>query len=258
MGKSAPTRTLTKDAGQSTTQPPPESAIAEPVSDVEAHLTKLGAQLELLRAQVRQAQQLASMGTAAAMIAHEVRNLLTPIRAYAQRALDEDDGELQRKALQVTLRSAAVLVGMCERILEVSAAKPPARKPVSIHGAAHDAAESLCRDLAKDGIRFTVKVDESLTAWADPLQLQQVFFNLFLNARKAMASSHNGRLTVTASREENIVRIEVKDTGNGIPAAVLPHAFDPFQTSKPTNGSGPRLCAGLGLALCRDLVEESC
>jgi len=239
-------------------QPPARTRPTESVpAGVETHLANLETQLELLRTRVRQAQQLASLGTAAATIAHEVNNLLTPILSYAQAALDEGDVELQRKALTVTIKNVRMLVAMSDRVLQISAAKPACLQSVSVRTTVQDAIESLCRDLTKDGITLSNKVDEALTAWADPLQLQQVLFNLFLNAREAMASSHSGRLTVTGKRDGDRVVIEVKDTGKGIPPDLLPHIFDPLNSSKSTDRTSRDRCKGLGLALCRDLVEEN-
>jgi signal transduction histidine kinase len=229
----------------------------KPRATVETHLANLEDRLDLLRAQVRQSQQLASLGTAAATIAHEVNNLLTPILSYAQAALEGGDTELQKKALTVTMKNVQMLVAMADRVLQISAAKPAEIQAVSVCAAARSAAESLCRDLSKDGIALSIKVDESLTAWADPLQLQQVLFNLFLNARDAMKSLHSGRLTVTAGRDKDRTIIEVQDTGKGVPPDLLPHIFDPLKSSKSTDGNGRERCKGLGLALCRDLVEEN-
>ncbi|UCE61102.1 MAG: hypothetical protein JSU63_04995 [Phycisphaerales bacterium] len=254
MVRHPPVRTRTIDNLHPTAVTP---VVEGSESAVEAHLGQLEDKLTLLKAQVHQAQQLAGLGTAAAMFAHEVSNLLTPILAYAQRALEEDDQPLQRKALTVTTKNVHMLMAMSERILEISAAKPTNRQAVPVKTVANDAQESLCRDLAKDGIRFIVKVDESLTVWADPLQLQQVLFNLFLNARSAMSASHNGRLTVTGACEGGEVVIEVKDTGKGIAPDLLTDVFNALQTSKPVEGDGPKRCAGLGLALCRDLIEEN-
>ena len=254
IAKQTPCRTRTRDREAPTSCP---QAPSDPTSTVESHVESLEARFEVLKAQVRQAQQLASLGGAAAMIAHEVSNLLTPIQSYAQTALESDDPALQKKALRVTLKNAQMLAAMSERVLEIGAAKPPVRQAVSIHTAAHDAVESLCRDLSKDGISLSVEVDQLLTVWADPLQLAQVLFNLFLNARNAMASMHQGRLVVTAARRQDRVVLKVADTGPGIPADLLANVFDPLQTSKPIDRNGRQRCAGLGLALCRDLVEEN-
>lgn len=247
---STPVRTRSRHAGE-------ELAGAANVSAVEAQLAALQARLDTLRAQVRQAQQLAHLGTAAATIAHEVNNLLTPIYSYAKYALEADEPDLYRKALTVTCRNTQMLVAMSERVLSISAAKPAAPQAVKVREAALLASESLCRDVRKDGLTLVVEVDDDIVVQADPLHVQQVFFNLFLNARSAMAPQHQGRLVVCAGAADDRVRITVRDTGPGIAPELLPHIFDALQSSKPLTAEGPQRCAGLGLALCRDLVTEN-
>ena len=227
------------------------------VSPIEDRFAQLSAQFDRLKAQVRQAQQLANLGTAAATLAHEVNNLLTPIRAYAEYALTSGDQELMRKALAVTNKNAQMVIAMSTRILEISAAKPQKTERVVVRAVVEDALASMCRDLSRDGIDLTVRVDESLTVQVDPLQFQQVLFNLFLNAREAMSATHSGRLTISATRREDTIVIEIRNTGDPIPVELLPHLFEPFQTSKPVEREGRRRCGGLGLALCRDLIEEN-
>ncbi len=258
-------------------------------ASVDDRFAQLSAQFDLLKAQVRQAQQLASLGTAAATIAHEVNNLLTPILSYAEYALQADDVPLAKKALTITVRNAKMLIAMSERVLELGAAKRTSRENVNVREAVEDAIASLCRDLAKDGIELSVNVDPSLEVVADPLQMRQILFNLFLNAREAMAPNHSGRLTVTtpqnrdregargtrdeatkARRHEeaiadrrstisvpNRVVLEIRNTGNPIPVELLPRIFEPFQSSKPARRNGRSRCGGLGLALVKDLVEEN-
>lgn len=224
-------------------------------ASVEAGIRKLEARLEDLTAQVRQAQQLASLGTAAAMIAHEVNNFLTPMRSWAQAALESGDAELQRKALEVVLNNACILGAMSERVLTLGAAKAVTQEAVCIRVAAEDAAASLCRDPSKDGIVFRIDTEEAAVALADPLQVRQILFNLLLNARNALAPRRRGRLTVSARRHGDWIITTVADDGPGIAARVLPHVFDPLWTSKSKTDDQPKRCAGLGLALCRDLVE---
>ncbi len=265
MVRNPPVRARTVD-GHSYAEPPvpgkadTKTTSAEPGSDaaiVERELERLQGQLTQLKAQVRQAQQLAGLGTAAATFAHEVNNLLTPVKSYARAALADDDRDLQRKALAVTVKNVELLVAMSARVLSITAAKPPVREAVLVRQVVDDAVASLCRDPSKDGIRLAIRLDESLTVWADSLQLQQVLFNLLLNASSAMRSSHGGRLTIDATREVDTVVIQVKDNGPGIPEDTLPYIFDPLQTSKPVDSNGRQRCAGLGLALCRDLVTEN-
>ncbi len=239
-------------------QPPATAETTDiATSALETHLANLEEQLNLLRAQVRQAQQLASLGTAAATIAHEVNNLLTPILSYAQAALDTGDLDLQKKALSVTVKNVRMLVAMADRVLQINAAKPIKPEITLLQEAATDAVDSLCRDLSKDGITLSIRIDEGLTAWVDPLHLRQVLFNLLLNARQALLSSHSGRITITGRREGKQTVLEVIDTGAGIAPELLPHIFDPLNSSKVPDADEKERCKGLGLALCRDLVDEN-
>ena len=238
-------------------QPVRQAPKDKTASSVEEQFARLESRFQLLQAQVRQAQQLSSLGTVAATIAHEVNNLLTPILSYVQAALGEGDVELKNKALSVTLKNVQMLIAMSDRVLEISAARPPRREAVPVKQMVQDAIDSLCRDLSRDGIRLNVQMDESLTVWADGLQLRQILFNLFLNAREAMIATNSGRLTISDQSKGNQVIIEVHNTGDPIPPDLLPHIFDPLQTSKPINGEGKLRCGGLGLALCSDLIEEN-
>lgn len=236
--------------------PPPHQAPAAN-STLEDHVARLDQQLVQLRAQVRQAQQLAHMGIAAPMIAHEVNNLLTPILSYAGYARGCDDVELKNKALDVTVKNVKMLVEMSERVLQVSAASSSRAESCRLSSVVQDALDSMCRDLSKDGIKLVLDIDEGSQAWCDPLQLQQVLFNLFLNARKAMAKKHGGRLTVAARQIDRCAVITIKDTGEGIAPEILPYVFDPLQSSKKSREDGRHRCSGLGLALCRDLIQEN-
>lgn len=238
---------------------PPGKRIPTPLvpAPVESRLGELQAQLDQLRSQVRQAQQLSALGAAAATIAHEFNNLLTPVLAYATAALGTDDTELHRKALTRCVKNVGLLVPMSQRILEIGAASTGTPEDVPVAQVVRDATESLCRDLAKDGINFVATIDESLTVRFVRLQLQQVLFNLFLNAREALCKVRGGRLTVSASCENDCVVLEVGNGGDPIPVALLPHVFESFQSSKTGSPAGEKRCSGLGLALCRDLVEEN-
>lgn len=219
-------------------------------------LERAEAQLATVRQQLRQTQQLASLGAAATMLAHEFNNLMTPMVAYARFALDSDDDALRVKALEMTLKQTAVITAMSDRIVRLAVNKPLAPESVGLGEVVEESVASLCRDLSKDGITLKISIDDSLKVWADAKHLQQVFFNLLLNARRAL-DKRKGRITIQAEPiADRRIRIEFRDTGCGIPGAELDHIFDPFVTSK-GNGSGSGAgVSGLGLTICRELVHE--
>ena len=88
----------------------------------------------------------------------------------------------------------------------------------------------MCRDFGKDGITVEVQIPEGLFIWAVPVQIQQVFMNLILNARDAMLP-RGGTLTIRAIEKTDTVQIEVADTGCGIEPAHLKNIFESFFNS---------------------------
>jgi two-component system NtrC family sensor kinase len=238
---------------------------------VQTRLDDASQQLAALRQELRQMHRLTVLGTAAAMIAHEFNNLMTPLIGYARFALDSGDPGLMEKALHTTLKQAAIVTPMCERILGLASDEASTFTEVNVREVVEESVACLCRDLSKDGIRLTVAVDDSLTVLADAKQLQQVLINLLLNAREAIGES-SGRITIEAERAgPHMVALNVRDTGCGISPERMKRIFEPFVTSKGdacaagtddsgSDASGSRDLArrgvGLGLALCHDIIEE--
>jgi signal transduction histidine kinase len=105
------------------------------------------------------------------------------------------------------------------------------------------------------GVTLAVSIPRDLPrVLVDPGHLQQVLINLLTNAIEATPAG--GRVEVTGAHRDDDgrpgVAVEVRDTGSGIPEDVLPRIFDPFFSTKPV-----REGAGLGLAICRDLVRSN-
>ena len=233
-----------------------QAASSSSTSTLEAHFALLEQQITQLKVQVRQAQQLSNLGTIAALIAHEFNNVLCPMQAYASYALAEGDPDLTRKALEKTVNNSKVLKAMSERLLTLGAAKIPDFKLTSLRQVVDEAVASLCRDLSKDRIRFKCEVDDETNVWGDPLHLQQVFFNLLLNARAVLTKNGGGKLSISARPVAGEVVVEMSDNGPGIAPEIRERIFDPFASTRPTGTDGRKRCGGLGLALCKDIVEE--
>jgi two-component system sensor histidine kinase HupT/HoxJ len=107
-------------------------------------------------------------------------------------------------------------------------------------------------ELDRDGIRIVTEVATVPSVYADQDQIRQVLLNLVQNAQQAMAKHPGQRvLTLRVSESDGRVRVEVRDTGPGIPPEVLPRIFDAFFTTKPA-GDG----TGLGLWVSYGIVEQ--
>lgn len=222
---------------------------------LQTEFDNLVTRIEQLQAQVRQAQKLASLGATAAMIAHEFNNLFTPIVAYARHALDTSDVPLMKKALEKTLTQVETMRNMSDRVIGLAKQGDAAIRAVNVAKIAGNAVECLCRDLGKDNITVQTQIDPTLEVRANESSLLQVMFNLVINARQAMLG-RRGRLTIDASAREGRVDLSVRDTGCGIPPENLHRIFEPFFSTK-TNADKPdRRGLGLGLAICREMIEE--
>ena len=229
-----------------------------------SRIAEMQQQLDALREQLTESQRLATIGTIAAVIAHEFNNLLTPIVSYSQYALssansDAPDMELVRKALGKAFQSSSKAGQICTSMLGLARGESTLG-PVEVQRLVDETLSVLARDPQKDGIALRVQVQPGLTVVGDTVQLEQVLLNLLINARHAMLG-RGGSITVKAGRapdggDDADVRIQVIDTGPGIPEKHLGKIFLPFFTTKGTARKGEAKGTGLGLAICKEIVEH--
>lgn len=256
LDETAPNRNHTTPRSM---QEPPRSSLPpdETASlDVEAHLDGLEQHLSDLQKQVQKLQRLASLGTVATILAHEFNNLLTPILSYSQYALNSDDPEFLRSAVEKTHKNAQRLSSLCTKILGIATDDRMGPIAAEIKPLLNSAVECMGRDPGKDGIQVIINVDEGLKARAHVGSLQQVLFNLVLNARQAMLDK-DGCLTLSARKtEEGHVEITLADTGHGIPPELMDKIFEPFFSTREHETQQDRQGIGLGLHICRQLMEE--
>jgi signal transduction histidine kinase len=211
---------------------------------------------EALRSQNVQLQTLANLGSATAMIAHEINNLLTPLSSYAALAAQNPgDKALVEKVLGRTVRNCQRAAKIMQSLLGMANGQRQQGEEVDVKTLVEEVFTGLCRDFTKDGITVEVHVPEDLRVHCVPVQMQQVLMNLVLNARDAMLG-RGGFLRVDASRTDGCVELAVRDTGAGITPENLQDIFRPFFTTKsgqdyPAAGSG----SGVGLAFCRRITE---
>jgi PAS domain S-box-containing protein len=204
--------------------------------------------------QLRISEKMASLGLLAAGVAHEVNTPLTGISSYTQILLEGADPAdprtpLLEKIEKQTFRAARIINGLLN-LSRPNAAEASERTIVDLNVVISDVLTLLEHQFEKGRIKIRRELS------ADPVnivgfefKLQQVFLNLFLNARDAMASG--GWLTIATRLDGGEAVAEVSDTGSGIPPEHLARIYDPFFTTKAI-GQG----TGLGLSITYGIVRE--
>ncbi len=206
-----------------------------------------------LEEQLQISEKMASIGLLAAGVAHEVNTPLTGISSYTQMLLENADPadprtQILEKIERQTFRAAKIVNGL----LTLSRPGTPGgeRAPVDLNAVINDVYSLVEHQFEVGRIKVRRELaQEPLLVLGIEHQLQQVFLNLFLNARDAMP--RGGWLTVSSRTDGSGVIVEIADTGSGIPPEQLARIYDPFFTTKAI-GRG----TGLGLSISYGIVRE--
>lgn len=200
-----------------------------------------------------QADKLSSIGLLAAGVAHEVNTPLAVISTYAQMLAkqvhgDEQKSKLLDKIAKQTFRASEIV----NSLLNFSRTSSTDFTDIDLNRVVRETLSLLEHQFEKAGVRVESSFAESLPPIrGNAGKLQQVFLNLFLNARDAMAELSGGRLQVVTSETAGGVGVEIRDSGPGIARDHLDRIFDPFFTTK-----SARKGTGLGLSVTYGIVEE--
>ena len=203
-----------------------------------------------LKNQLVQATKLAALGKLAAGVAHEINNPLTGILAYAEDMLDNvDQDDPQHDDLQVIIRETLRCRDIVRNLLDFSRQESPRLEPIDPNAVVDQSLLLVERlpQFRNIAIRRE-KTDELPQIQGDIHQLQQVVLNFMMNAAEAM--NEKGMIMVSTEYDRRYDRciIAVRDTGPGIPENLIDKIFEPFFSTKGTNG--------LGLAVSWGIVER--
>jgi signal transduction histidine kinase len=208
-----------------------------------------------LEAQLSQAEKLSSVGLLAAGVAHEVNTPLAVISSYTQMLTKQVRGDdrlspLLEKITQQTFRASEIVNGL----LNFSRTGTTEFRETNVNAIIRDTLTLLEHQFKT----AQVKVDVTLASELPPIlgnagKLQQVFLNLFLNAKDAM--TEGGQLHI-ATEANGHVSIAITDTGSGIAPEHLQKIYDPFFTTKTAQKEGQRRGTGLGLAVTYGIIQE--
>ncbi|MFH1654584.1 MAG: ATP-binding protein [Pseudomonadota bacterium] len=205
-----------------------------------------------LQREVIQQEKMAAIGILAGGVAHEINNPLSGIIAFTQ-LLKKDVGE--QESIKEDLKEIEKAALRCKKIvadlLDYSrASREQERCPVDLNGLLERIFPFIKGELTSYNVNFNFEEGKGIPpVIGNPDRLQQVFLNLMTNACHSMP--HGGKLSVRTSQKDSAVRIEVEDSGVGIPEKDMNKIFDPFFTTKePGKGTG------LGLSISYRIIKE--
>ena len=203
--------------------------------------------------QMERVDRLASVGEMSAGIAHEIKNPLAAISgAISVLYEDFDEGDPRREVVNKVLEQIARLDKAATDLLFFGRPGKPSFEFVDTNDLLNKTMFFVSQHPEAKNVHQNKEFTRNLPpVWVDAKQLQQVFFNIIINAIQAMKDG--GTLLMQTDliedREKQVVRVMIGDSGPGIKPEVLEKIFTPFFTTK-TQGTG------LGLAICRQLIEQ--
>ena len=208
-----------------------------------------------LEGQLSQADKLSSIGLLAAGVAHEVNTPLAVISSYTQMLAKQLQGDPQKSGLlekitRQTFRASEIV----NNLLNFSRTSGTEFADVDVNKVITDTLALLEHQFKTAKIKVRSELTPSMSPiQGNPGRLQQVFLNLFLNAKDAMPGG--GTLNV-ATTNGDLVSVRVSDTGSGIPAEHIQRIYDPFFTTKTAPKEGQSRGTGLGLSVTYGIIQE--
>src|SRR5256885_1360085 len=201
--------------------------------------------------QMTQTEKLTSLGLLAAGVAHEVNTPLAVISNYIQMlAKQMPEGDPRQSIIEKIVKQTFRASEIVNNLLNFSRTGAPEAADIDVNRVVEETLSLVTHPLKASHIQVVKQLGETLPAVRGSAnKLQQVFLNLFLNARDAMPSG--GMLEVRTAAHNGSVEIEVADTGGGIAREDIHRIFDPFFTTK-ASGRG----TGLGLSVSYGIIKE--
>lgn len=207
-----------------------------------------------LQRQLIMNDRLASVGLLASGVAHEIGNPLTVISGYANTLpLIVELPDEAKDGLKVITEESQRAGDILKNLLTFARAESKTKEMMNINGSIRRVLELRAYEHRLNKITTNINLAQELPEiLANRSQLEQVFYNIVVNAEFAMIEAHRkGTLTVITSYGDNVARIEFTDDGAGIPEEYIGRIFTPFFTTKKV-GQG----TGLGLSVCLGIVNQ--
>jgi len=212
-------------------------------------------QIEILKQQLAQAQRLTALGELVGTTTHEFNNVLMTIINYAKLGMRHKDSATREKAFEKILAAGNRAAKITNTVLGLARRRSAGQEPTDLVELVENTLVLLQREMNKYRVAVDTHFQPIPEAYVDGNQIQQVLLNLLINARQAMP--RGGRLSIRLSHdvENDMIDLVVRDYGCGIPPETLPRIFDSFFTTKSGPDASGKGGTGLGLSMCRDIIE---
>jgi signal transduction histidine kinase len=213
-------------------------------------------EVEALRRQLVALQRVSSLGVLAGGVCHELNNALTPILNYAKLGLRNPDPAYRERALEKILEAAERASAITGGVLGLARPRADRREPADLARLVEEVILLVGKDLSSHRVQLDFQVVNRPYTKVNPAQIQQVLLNLIINARQAMPRGGTVKVRVGHEPNARLAEVSVADTGDGIAPADLRRIFEPFFTTKTGPDDVGLGGTGLGLSVCRDIVES--
>ena len=221
------------------------------VAEVTRAFDRMRQNLHKVQQQLLESERMATIGTMASFISHDLRHSLTAVVANAEFLSGTGIEKDQREELYQEIRAAVdEMTELIESLLEFSRTRASLRLSyASLEEVVRRAA--LAVQIHPQWQRTAIRIESETPAagWFDEKKLQRVFYNLLLNACEAVPEE-NGRIQVLIRQEAGTGVVRVRDNGTGIPSEVQDRLFQPFVSFGKQNGTG------MGLAVVQKIVQD--
>src|SRR6202171_253835 len=221
--------------------------------------------LKRLELQIRRSDRLASLGTLSAGMAHEIKNPLVSIKTFAQLLPERyQDSDFRDTFSNLIGHEIDRIDSLVNQLLRFARPAKPHLQPMHVNDVLEKSLLLVGHRLYQKDIKLTRSWEANVdTIRADADQLEQVFLNFFLNAMDAMKTGGElsintqirtdeewiSPLTQSNGETREILRVTIRDSGEGIRSEDIPHVFDPFFTTKDYG-------TGLGLSVVHGIIQE--
>ncbi len=223
--------------------------LEEQMKFIVERVEKAAEQLRRQQRELLRTEQLSQVGQLAAGVAHEIRNPLTGIKMLIEAALrPQAPRTLQEEDLHIIFREVKRLEQTVQSFLDFARLPLPQIAPCDLRPIIENAWDLVKARAREQHVAFHVDVPaEPVIAAVDAGQLTTVLVNLYLNALDVVGTK--GSIDVRLSMESGEIVLSVRDSGPGVPPAIMERIFQPFATNKPHG-------TGLGLYLSARIMEE--